>query len=421
MTDMETRAAIFPSAFRLTPLYWLALGTFAVGTEAFMIAAILPRIAADLVVSLQATAQLVTIFALTYAISSPILTALAGSLKRRKLLVLAMAAFAGANLFAATTSNYTSLACARFLLALCAGLYTPSATALAGVLVPPERRGMALAIVTGGTSLAVALGVPLGAFIGSRFGWRMTFFGVAILALAALAGLLTRIPHDIGSGLSTATLPKRVAVVRQPGALPALLVTTIWGVGTYANYIYIAPYLAKVVGFEGDQIGYVFFLWGTAAFSGLLFGGVANDRIGSRRVVSLALLTLALTLASLSVSAHFLSISAGVAPVLIAVAVWGFTAWGFFPAQQARLISITGAKVAPVILSLNASFMYLGFSFGAVLGSLTLTHGSLSDLGWVGALCELAALVLFLLTSQKSCVSNSNKPFCLANNINPQN
>jgi len=160
MTAIETRVAVSP-VFRLTPLYWLALGTFAVGTEAFMIAAILPRIAADLAVSLQATAQLVTIFALTYAISSPILTALTSGFKRRKILILAMMAFAGANLFAATASTFASLASARFLLAVCAGLYTPSATALAGVLVPPERRGRALAIVTGGTSLSVALGVPL--------------------------------------------------------------------------------------------------------------------------------------------------------------------------------------------------------------------------------------------------------------------
>jgi predicted MFS family arabinose efflux permease len=417
MNTIKTPAAVSPPAIRLTALYWLALGTFAVGTEAFMIAAILPKIAGDLAVSLQATAQLVTIFALTYAISSPVLTALTGSFKRRKLLILAMAAFAGANLFAATASTFSYLACARFLLAVFAGLYTLSATALAGVLVPPERRGVALAIVTGGTSLAVALGVPLGAFIGSRFGWRMTFVGVAVLALVALVGLLTRIPHDIGSGLSTATLRERIAVVRQPGALPALIVTTIWGVGTYANYIYIAPYLAKVVGFEGVQIGYVLFLWGTAAFSGLLLRGTANDRIGSRRVVSIALPALDLTLASLSVSAHFLSVSVAFTPVLIAVAIWGFTAWGFFPAQQARLISITGAKVAPVILSLNASFMYVGFSFGAVLGSLTLTRGSLSDLGWVGALCELAAFLLFLVTSRRRCVSNSTEAVCLPDTV----
>jgi predicted MFS family arabinose efflux permease len=85
-------------------------------------------------------------------------------------------------------------------------------------------------------------------------------------------------------------------------------------------------------------------------------------------------------------------------PVLITVVIWGLAGWGFFPAQQTRLIGITGMSVAPVILSLNASFMYLGFSLGAALGSLVLTLGSTADLGWVGGLCVLAAFGVFRVT-----------------------
>ena len=106
----QTRAAILPAepatpAFRYAPLLWMALGTFAVGTEGFMIAAILPRIAGDLAVSVQAAGQLVTIFALTYALSSPVLTAMTGGLDRRWLLLLSMAAFAVANFIAAMASS----------------------------------------------------------------------------------------------------------------------------------------------------------------------------------------------------------------------------------------------------------------------------------------------------------------------------
>ena len=61
---------------RQAALYWLALGTFAIGTEGFMIAAILPNIAADLVISVALAGSLISIFALAYALSSPILTAL---------------------------------------------------------------------------------------------------------------------------------------------------------------------------------------------------------------------------------------------------------------------------------------------------------------------------------------------------------
>jgi predicted MFS family arabinose efflux permease len=256
--------------------------------------------------------------------------------------------------------------------------------------------------VSGGISLAVALGVPLGAFIGNRFGWRMNFIGVAGLSVIALAGLRFGLPKGIGAALVTANLRERIAVVRQPPALLALCVTTIWAVGTYSVFTYIALFLATVVGLEGAAIGYVLFLWGAAAFVGLLLGGLANDRIGSRRVIFAALPVMALALMSLTLVAHFLAQSARLAPVLIAVIIWGLTAWGFFPAQQSRLIGITGLKGIPVILSLNASFMYLGFSIGAAVGSFVLTQGNVTDLGWVGGLWVLSSLTLFILSDSRT-------------------
>ncbi len=341
------------------------------------------------------------VFALTYAVSSPVLTALTGGLDRRRLLILSMAAFAAANLVAAVAPGYWALVAARVLLAVAAGLYVPSANALAAALAPPARRGRALSIVTGGVSLAVALGVPLGALIGAGFGWRMTFVGVAALAAVACCGLLVGMPRGIGAGLAVASLRERIAVARHPGALAALLVTLIWAIGGYTVYTYIAPFLAIATGLEGSHVGYALFLWGAAAFAGLLIGGAVTDRIGWHRVIGVALPAMALALISLSLSAHYLPQSEALVPVLAALIVWGATAWGFFPAQQSRLIGIIGLKGAPVVLSLNASFMYLGFSVGAALGSLTLTAGSVADLGWVGGLCVLTSLGLFLASDRR--------------------
>lgn len=388
--------------FHYAPLYWLAVGTFAVGTEGFMIAAILPRIATDLFVSVQAAGQLVTIFAFTYAVSSPVLTALTGGFDRRKLLILSMSAFAAANLAAAWSQHFWSLAVARILIAAFAGLYVPGANALAGALAPSERRGRALAIVSGGMSLAVALGVPLGAFIGNRFGWRMNFIGMAGLSVIAVVGLLFGLPKGIGEGLVTASLRERIAVVRQPSALFALCITTLWAVGTYSVFTYIALFLATVVGLKGATIGYALFLWGVAAFIGLLLGGLANDRIGSRRVIFATLSVMALALMSLTLVAHFLAQSTRLVPVLIAMVIWGLTAWGFFPAQQSRLIGITGLRGTAIILSLNASFMYLGFSLGAAAGSFVLTQGNVTDLGWVGGLWVVSSLTLFILSDGRT-------------------
>jgi predicted MFS family arabinose efflux permease len=365
-----------------------------------MIAAILPSVAGSLSVSVQMAGQLVTVFTLVFAVSSPILTALTGRVPRRKLLLISMGVFALGNIAAASASGYWSLLLARAILAVAAGLYSPNAIALAGALVPKDYRGRALAIVNGGFSVAVALGVPLGAFVGNTLGWRVNFLGVAILALAAFVGLIAGIAKDAGTGQSAATLSERLAVITRPAALPALFVTTLWAVGGYAVYTYIAPFLATVVGLEGGPVGYVLFCWGASAIVGLFLGGTINDKIGARRAISIALPLMAVALASLSIAAAYAGPSAALLPVLAAVAVWGVTAWGFFPPQQARLIGIAGLKNAPIILSLNSSFQYLGFSLGAALGSVTLALGGLDDLGWVGGACVVAAFLLFLATDR---------------------
>jgi predicted MFS family arabinose efflux permease len=142
----------------------------------------------------------------------------------------------------------------------------------------------------------------------------------------------------------------------------------------------------------------VLFLWGISAAAGLFIGGTLTDRFGARPVIVLGLLFLAIAFASLSVVAALLSKPTAVAPVLAAIVVWGMSAWAFFPAQQTRLIGIVGIKGAPIVLSLNASFMFIGFSLGAALGSVTLTHASPAALGWVGGLCVLASLTLAIAT-----------------------
>jgi predicted MFS family arabinose efflux permease len=380
------------------PLTWIALGTFATGTESFMIAALLPGLARDLSVTLTAAGQLVTVFGLTYAISSPTLSALTAGVGRRNLLLMSMTAFALANFFASTATGFWQLLAARILLAGAAGLYVPSASALAGALVAPERRGTALAIVNGGTSIAVALGVPLGALVGHALGWRMTFVGVGIMASIAIAGLLFGIPRGVDSGLSVPSIRDRLAVVRQVPLLTGFLVTMLWATGAYTVYTYFTPYLTTVTHIDGAHVGTAFFIWGVSAVVGLFLGGTLSDRFGSRAVIIPAFMFLTLSFVGLSAIGHYLSGTGALVPVAAAIVIWGLAAWSFFPAQQSRLMQVAGLKTAPIALSLNASFMYLGFSLGATLGSLVLLHTSVTALGLVGAVCEIAALLIVLLT-----------------------
>ncbi|MGH7869671.1 MAG: MFS transporter, partial [Candidatus Dormibacteraceae bacterium] len=136
---------------KLSPL---TVGAFAIGTDVFVVAGLLPNIAHSLSVSPALAGQLVTAFALIYAIASPILAVVTGTVGRKTLIVLVLLIFAAANVLAAVSTSYPMLLGARVLAACCAALFTPNASALAVAMVSLEQRGQALAVVSGGVTLA---------------------------------------------------------------------------------------------------------------------------------------------------------------------------------------------------------------------------------------------------------------------------
>ncbi|SPL62315.1 MFS transporter [Ochrobactrum soli] len=377
----------------MLPAWFLALGTFAIGTEGFMIAPLLPTIAADLGMSLSATAMLVVVFTLVLALSSPIATVITGGLRRRNTLLLAMTIFTVGNLIAAFAPGFGTLMVARVLMAVAAGLYAPNANALAGMIVPTEKQGRALAIVSGGMTIAIALGLPLGSIIGHAFGWRSTFLMVAAMGAIAIIGILTGVGRNAGAYMSIASITERVGVIRQVPVLNLLSVTLFWSMGAYTAYPYIAPYLSLTLGFADMGIAATVTLWGIFAALGVFTGGVLNDRFGSLKVASFSLVALALSFAALA-AATILPGMAAVSLTLLGVAGWGFSVWSFFPAQMARLIVAGGQGQASVALSLNTSTMYLGFSIGSAIGAGIIAVGNVWMIGAAAAMMELVALAL---------------------------
>ncbi|WP_026868660.1 MFS transporter [Inquilinus limosus] len=383
-------------------LVWLAIGAFAIGTEGLMIAGLLPAIATDFHSSVAAAGQLITIFALAYAVGSPILSALCGGLDRRRLLVFALLAFALANLLAAVSQSLWQLIAARVLLALSAGLFMPTAYAVAASLVPPERRGRAIATVTSGMTIATALGVPLGAWIGGHADWRSTFLIVAGLGLAGVAGLRFGLPAALPLGAST--LAERLAVARRPAVLQALLVTFFWIAAAFALYTFIAPYLERTAGLGPDGISLMLFLFGIGSAIGNAVGGQLTDRIGPTRLQLGALAILTVALAGLSAATALPAGQALVAVVPLMLA-WAVAGWAFHPAQTTRLIRLA-PEVGMIAASLNSSALYAGIAFGSALGTAALAWGGVTILGWVGALSAAIALALLAATARRRAIAS---------------
>ncbi len=371
-------------------LIWLAVGTFAIGVESFAISSILPQIADATHVSVTQAGYLVIAFSLANAFGAPVLAALTGTADRRLILTVTALLFAACAAWAGLADSYFELMAARVLMAFCAGLYTATAQATGVAISKPDHRGRAISVIVGGTTMAVAFGAPLGAFVAGTVGWRGNYALVTGFAVIAAVAIWVMLPKGLrGVQLS---LRERVAAVTIPGVPSALLMTLLYMAGAFTVVIYLAVITTGSIGLSRELVPAVLLTFGIGAALGNPVGGQLADRIGARKTVAGAVVLNGFLLACLSL-VPYLPAPAITPSFFLLMLVWGASGWAFAPAQSSRLVGLAPTS-APLLLSLNASALYLGIAAGALTGGLVLRYGTPGDLGWVGAMFPLAVLAV---------------------------
>ncbi|GGX61961.1 MFS transporter [Streptomyces hiroshimensis] len=375
---------------RLLPL---ALATFAVGTDGYVIAGLLPSIASDLQVSVAAAGQLVTVFALVFAVAAPVLGAATSALDRRTALLLALAVFVVGNAATALGTTYEAVMAARVVTAAGAGIITSAASGTAAAIAPPERRGRALAFVLGGLTLATALGLPLGTLVGHG-DWHLTLWAVAALGLVAAAGIAVGLPKVT---LPATTLRDRFRPLREGLVLGLLAVSVLFFLGTYVLYTYVVPALDRATGGSGPLVTLVLLAWGIGTLSGNLLAGRLVDRHAPGRILAACLGAAVPVLAVTPLATRSL------ATALVWAVAWGVCVGIPVVPQQHRLIAHAPAA-APVLLGLNSSSIYVGVALGGAAGGLAQERFGLrpEQLGLPAAAVVAVALVLTLLTLRRT-------------------
>lgn len=365
----------------LGALLVLAVGTFTVGTDAFVLNGLLSTIAADLRVSEATAGQLTTVFAVTYAVSSPLIAAFTGRLDRRWVLGAGMVLFTIGMAGQAVGESFTVVAVARMLAALGAAAFQSNAYVLAGALASDERRGRALATVAAGMSVSMVLGVPIGVLAGNWFGWRAVMWGIG--AVAILVALL--VPVLPAVRVPSASLRDRLAVIARPPIARVLGVSALGTAAGFAAFVYLPVLVAPVA--AGAMISWLLVGFGIGQIAGNAFAGRATDSLGSSRVRSISLAGTVVTLAMLDLAV--LTLPGSLALALVSGAFGGM----LMVPQQHRLFSL--APDAPTVaLGLNGSAIYGGGALGAALGGVVL---STAGVGWIGPVAAFVALLAFAL------------------------
>lgn len=352
----------------------LLFGNFAIGCGVMVVSGSLNDLSRSLGVSVALAGQLVAIAAAVMCFGAPLLAGLASGWDRRRLLSLTLLWYALGHAACALMPDYASLWPVRALTVLAAAVFTPQAAAAMGFMVTPEQRGRAVTFIFLGWSVASVAGMPMAAWIGETLGWRSAMAAVALLALVGAAWVWRALPDGVRPpGLSFGAWR---GVLASPVLMTMVAVTALQGAGQFTVLSYLAPYLRQVLDAPAATISLMFAWFGAWGLVGNVLLSRHVDRIGAGRAVSALLCGIALGL---------LLWPLGSTPVLAALVLvpWALSGFAGNSAQQARLVH-AAPQLAPALMALNTSAIYLGQAAGAASGGWLIEHRGWGPLHWVG-------------------------------------
>lgn len=371
-------------------VFALTICAFGIGTSEFVINGLLPDVARDLGVSIPAAGLLISGFALGIIIGAPTLTVATLRIRRKAVLLSAMALFTVGSLITALSTAYWPLMAGRVLSAMAVGAVYGVGSVVAANLVPQRRQASAIAMMFAGATAATVFGVPLGTLIGQNFGWRATFWAVTVIGVIGFFGIYALVPNQPND--TTPSIRKELATFRRPQVWLALAMTACSFGAIATTFTYIAPLLHNVTGFSNTAVTALLFVLGAGLFAGNYVGGKAADRALMPALITLfAVFTVVLL--AFDFTAH------NKIAVVITVFLFGVAGYGLVPGCQIRVVN--KAEGAPTLASAtNISAFNVGVMTGAALGGATISAGlGFTSVTWVGAIIAGLGLLLALLSS----------------------
>ncbi|WP_447646996.1 Cmx/CmrA family chloramphenicol efflux MFS transporter [Nocardioides zeae] len=370
-------------------LYLLALAVFAMGTSEFMLAGLVPSIAADLGVSVGAAGLLTSAFAVGMVVGAPTMAAFARHWPPRATLLGCVVAFALVHVVAATTPDFGVLLATRVVAAVANAGFLAVALATATRLVPSDRTGRAVAVLLSGTTIAMVVGVPAGSLLGTALGWRSTFWAVALLCLPAALGIVlgVRVGREVDPDDHRTPLGRELAALRAPRLLVVLLLAALANGGTFAAFTFLAPVVTETADLGETWVSVALVLFGVGSFVGVTAAGrLADQHARSTLLWTTPAVVLGWTLLAL-LSAH---------PVALLGLVLAQGAVAFLVGSVLIARALHAATEAPTMGgSYATAALNLGATVGPALGALAVAGaGARGPLGVAVALSALALVVL---------------------------
>lgn len=234
-------------------LFALAVGAFGIGLTEFVIAGILPQIAADFGVNIPTAGLMATSYALGVFIGAPLLTVLGARVPRKTMLIALACIFTLGNIITALAPTLPLAIAGRVITSFNHGAFFGIGSIIAASLVAPGRQASAIAFMFSGLTLANLIGVPAGTWLAQMFGWRLVFWVIAGIGLMTMASLALLVPR-IAKGKAVALRAELRAFV-DPQVLLVMGITIFGPAAFFTSITYIAPMMIDKAGFSGRGHG----------------------------------------------------------------------------------------------------------------------------------------------------------------------
>lgn len=372
-------------------VYMLTIIAFVVGMSELIVSGILDLIAAGLDIRISTAGLLITVFAVFYGISAPILLVIFAKVDRKKLILVSLIIFFLGNVLAIFSINFAMLLIARIISAVSGSVATVLSINLASRIVEPAYRGRAIGLVVMGISASLVFGLPIGVFLGNIFNWRTPFIAIALFAILLFV-LTYRMVGNI-KPTQVVTLREQIFTLKNARILFAHLTTFFFLAGHLTLNGYLTPYAKEMLNFDGMMISIMYLIFGIAAVSGSGFAGISADRFGVRKTLVTVIVVLALSLFLIPYTTNLHIV------FWVVLVVWGVVSWGITPPVQSHLFTIA-TETSDIQQSLNNAALHLGIAFGTLFGGFVIERSSLEALPHFGLVFVVLAFIAAMITTR---------------------
>ena len=340
----------------------LVFMSFVMGTSEFMVMGILPDMADGLGVQYSSIGAIVSAFALSYAVCTPILSAVFGRFGRYRMFMVMAVLFLAADVWTLLSPNYISVLMSRVTTAAVSGALLSLSLSFVADLADNRARASAVAWVYAGFNISSIIGVPLGTFMSNAIGWRSVFVLILILGVVVVTAAAIRLPRDAGVTKVNKSGRDAIGLMKDMRVIGGFCVTAFAAAGMYAVYTYITPILEDELMFPDDMVGIGIMAYGVMClFSNLIAGKLAEH--GGLRKVRYLLVVQALVLFALPMALS--SQVAGFTDLMLA----GLMMYLMNSSVQLLMMDVA-VKEHPSTITLASSLNPTAFNIGITFGSL---------------------------------------------------